>query len=782
MSTTSDARIGTTLAGYRIERLLGRGGMSVVYLAEDTRLGRRVALKLIAPELAADDRFRERFLRESRIAASLDHSNVVPIYEAGEADGLLYIAMRYVEGTSLKAVIARDRALSPRRALDIVGQAAGALDLAHARGLVHRDVKPANILLAAEDARGGTLHVYLSDFGLTKQASTESGLTETGQFVGTAEYIAPEQIEHGEVGARSDVYALACVLFECLTGEPPFRRDSLMALLWAHVHDPPPSASERRRELQPAIDRVLARGMAKAPRDRFATCGTLVAAARMAVSLATPAPSRPKRVTRRPALALAGLAAAAAVAALAIGAAVLLRDGEATAGPTTRLELDSLQRIDPETSRLAATVPLGSSLQRVALGGGTAWVLDVDGRYRRVSVAEDSATGTGTTAGVASGIAFGFGSVWIANRDGATATTATVTEVDPASGRARRVVPVAVLQRIPNAPTLWGVVADAESRAVWVAAPFELALKRIRPRLGTLVATVEVGDSPPFQLAAGEGAIWATTSFGVLRVDPRRNRLAARVQLPFDPRDIAVGAGAVWIANGTGNSVWVLDPDTNRVVDRIPVGLEPVAIAVGAGTVWVANRRGGSVSRIDPRRGEVTATIEVGGRPEDVAVGPAGVWAAVHRPFAGADGELSDAEYTAAVRSIADVAVGLGYRAFESLYRIIGARDPVPADFETSAPPQLGHEVVAINEAQIEELSKLDPPRAFAADHDRYLSGLRELGRLHEQFAAQIERVQFPQAYDSMNAIDTFALRLRSELSPRFREIVPRHALAFFSY
>jgi serine/threonine-protein kinase len=778
MAATSDARVGTTLAGYRIERLLGRGGMSVVYLAEDVRLDRRVALKLIAPELAADDRFRERFLRESRIAASLDHSNVIPIYEAGEADGVLYIAMRYVEGTSLKAVIARDRALSPRRALDIVGQAASALDLAHARGLVHRDVKPANILLAAEDARGGALHVYLSDFGLTKHASTDSGLTETGQFVGTAEYIAPEQIEHAEVGAWSDVYALTCVLFECLTGEPPFRRDSLMALLWAHVHDPPPAASERRRELPPAIDRVLARGMAKSPRDRFATCGTLVAAARMAVSLAAPAPSRLERVTRRPALALAGLAAVAAVAALAIGAAVLLRDGEATAGPTTRLDLDSLQRIDPATSRLAATVPLGSSIRRVAVGGGTAWALDLGGRYRRVSVADDRSTGTGTTAGVASGIAFGFGSVWIANRDGSTATTGVLTEVDPATGRAQRVVPVSVSQRVPNEPTFADVVADPGSRSLWVAAPFELALKRVRPRLGTLVATVPTGTTTPRALAAGAGSIWATTAFGIVRVDPSRNEVVARVPLDFDPRDVAVGEGAVWIANGTGNSVWVLDPETNRVVDRIPVGLEPMAIAVGHGAVWVANRRDGTVSRIDPGRGEVTETIDVGGHPEDVAVGPGGVWVAAHRPFAGADGKLTEAEYTAAVRAIADATASLAYGAYESLYRILNARDPVPSDFEALTPPTLGHEVVAINQAQIEELSKLEPPSAFAADHDRYISGLRELGRVHEQLAGEIERVEFPNAYQTMDAINTFALRLRFELSPRFRELVPRYPLS----
>ena len=779
MAMTHDERLGTTLAGYRIERLLGRGGMSVVYLAEDLRLGRRVALKLIAPDLAADDRFRERFLRESRVAASLDHSNVIPIYEAGEAHGLLYIAMRFVEGTDLKSVLGRTGRLSVAMSLDLVGQAASALDLAHARGLVHRDVKPANILLADEDERGRGLHVYLSDFGLTKQASSESGLTDTGQFVGTAEYIAPEQIEHGDVGAWSDVYALSCVLFECLTGGPPFRRDSLMAMLWAHVHDPPPAASERRGGLPPVVDPVLARGMAKSPGDRYPSCGALVTAARGALSLgaAQQRRSRLEPLARKPAVALAGLAAVAAAVAAVVGL-MLLRGDEAGAGPTTVPAVDSLQRIDPATNRLAATVPLGSVVWRVAAGEGSVWALDLDGRYRRVSVATNRAVGTGTTAGLASGIGVGFGAVWIANREGSTATSGTVTQVDPANGRARRVIPVPVSQRVPSEPTFADVVADPASGSVWVASPFELALKRIRPTLGTLVATVATGRTTPRQLAAGEGGVWATTNFGVLRVDPSRNAVVARVALPFDPRDIAVGAGAVWITSGTGHSVWVVDPATNRVVDRIPVGREPMGVAVGQRAVWVANRRDGTVSRIDPERGAVTATIRVGGHPEDVAVGSDGIWVAVHRPFAGADGELSEPEYAAAVRAITNDTSELAARAFESLYRLLRARDPVAPDVRLATPPQLGHEVVAINEGQLAYLAALEPPAAFAADHDRYVSGLREFGRLHARLAAELELAQFPQAYNTINAINTYALQVRSDLSPRFRELVPRTPLA----
>jgi YVTN family beta-propeller protein len=778
MSATSDTRLGTTLAGYRIERLLGRGGMSVVYLAEDMRLGRRVALKLIAADLCSDPRFRERFLRESRIAASLDHSNVIPIYEAGEADGALYIAMRYVDGTELKSVIARDGALDPDVALDLLGQAAGALDVAHARGLVHRDVKPANVLLADEDG-SGPRHVYLADFGLTKQASSESGLTETGQFVGTADYIAPEQIEHGDVGAWTDVYALACVLFECLTGEPPFRRDALMSLLWAHVHDPPPAASERRSELPRELDAVIARGMAKAPRERYPTCGALVAAAREALGFDAPTkvPRTLGRISRRPALVLAGLALAAAAAAAALGVLLLGRGEDAAAEPTTTPGVDSLQRIDPATGLLAATVPLGSSVRRVAVGGRSVWALDVASRYRRVDRATNSLAGTGTTAGVPSGIAVGFGSVWIANRDGPTATTGTVTQVDPRSGRATRVIPIPVSQRVPNEPTFADVVADPASGALWVAAPFELALKRIRPRLGSLVATVPVGATTPRRLAVGGDAVWATTAFGAVRVDPARNTVTASVRLPFDPRDIAVGGGAVWIANGTGNSIWVVDPATARVVDRIAVGVEPMGVAVGAGSVWVANRGDGTVSRIDPKRGAVSATIRVGGFPEDVAVGPSDVWVVTHRAFAGADDVLSEREYLDAVETISNDATGLAYAALEPLYRVLKPRVRVPADLEP-VPPQLGREVVAINAAQVAALSRLEPPDRFAADHARYVAGLRRLGRLHERLAHALERRQNPTADNTTNNINTFVLELRHGLSPAFRRVVPRHPLA----
>jgi serine/threonine-protein kinase len=296
----TDPRIGTVLAGYRIESMLGRGGMSVVYLAEDLRLKRRAALKVLAPELAQDASFRERFIAESELAAGLDHPNVIPIFEAGEADGVLFIAMRYVESTDLKALIQREGRLATERALSIVGQTASALDAAHRQGLVHRDVKPANILVAEGQGAGGADHVYLADFGLTKRAQQRTGLTRTGQFVGTVDYVAPEQIEGKEIDGRTDEYALACVLYECLTGDSPYPKDDETAVLIAHLMDPVPSVRAIRPDLPEAFDRVLQAGMAKLKESRFPDCVSFVKAANEALRGATPA-TMPPPATFQPA-------------------------------------------------------------------------------------------------------------------------------------------------------------------------------------------------------------------------------------------------------------------------------------------------------------------------------------------------------------------------------------------------------------------------------------------------------------------------------------------------
>jgi serine/threonine protein kinase len=274
---SDNTRIGATVAGYRIESLIGRGGMSIVYLAEHVRLGRQVALKLLAPSLSVDADFRERFSFESRRAAEIDHPNVVPIYDAGEADGQLYIAMRYIAGCDLKTLIRREGSLGVARTLFLLEQTADALDAAHERNLIHRDVKPANILVAEPADR-----VYLTDFGVVKHNGSQ-GLTKTGFVLGTIDYAAPEQIEGLPVDARTDVYALGCVLYECLVGQAPFERDGELAVMHAHLVQPPPRLSSVLPSLPKGLDAVIATAMAKSKDDRYPSCGDLLAATRQAV-------------------------------------------------------------------------------------------------------------------------------------------------------------------------------------------------------------------------------------------------------------------------------------------------------------------------------------------------------------------------------------------------------------------------------------------------------------------------------------------------------------------
>ncbi|MGE4426559.1 MAG: serine/threonine-protein kinase [Solirubrobacteraceae bacterium] len=272
---------GATVEGYRVDEQLGRGGMGVIYRATQITLDRTVALKVVAPELAGTEAFRERFKREARLAAQLDHPHVVPIYEAGETGGELFLAMRFVDGHDLATVIRTERRLDPTRAVRIIEQTASALDAAHARGLVHRDVKPANVLL---EGRPTGEHAYLTDFGLVRAMDEEERrLTGTGTFMGSADYVPPEQILGGSTDARSDGYALTCVLYAALTGTPPFRRDNETATLTAQVREPPPNASEARPDLGTRFDALFRRGLAKVPEDRFGSAGELAAAARSAL-------------------------------------------------------------------------------------------------------------------------------------------------------------------------------------------------------------------------------------------------------------------------------------------------------------------------------------------------------------------------------------------------------------------------------------------------------------------------------------------------------------------
>jgi hypothetical protein len=269
---------GETLAGYRIEAVAGVGGMGVVYRATQLSLERRVALKVLSTTLVGNSRFRERFRLEGRHAAALDHPNIIPVYEAGESNGLMFIAMRFVDGPTLADMIMQ-QALSGRETLRVLEAIASALDAAHESGLIHRDVKPHNILLTA----GG--HPYLADFGITKGAQN-SGLTNSGDFVGSVSYVSPEQIEGRDVTPASDIYSLTAVLFHCLTGTLPYDHDTEAALMHAHLFAPPPTISGLGIQTPPALDEIIARGMAKRPEDRFAAAPALIDACRGVLSSA----------------------------------------------------------------------------------------------------------------------------------------------------------------------------------------------------------------------------------------------------------------------------------------------------------------------------------------------------------------------------------------------------------------------------------------------------------------------------------------------------------------
>ncbi|MGH2949154.1 MAG: serine/threonine-protein kinase, partial [Solirubrobacteraceae bacterium] len=304
--TRGDPRIGTVIAGYRMEERIGRGGMGVVYRAEHLNLRRRAAIKIIAPDLAESEGFRERFTREARIAAALQHPNIVTVYDAGEVEGLLYLAMQYIEGDDLSAMLRADGRLRPYRAVDVCRQVAAALDAAHAMGLIHRDVKPANVLIEGRTA-------FLTDFGLTKRLEgTRTQLTRAGDVVGTIHYVAPEQIEGTQVSARSDVYSLGCLLYHCLTGQVPFQRETDVAVIYAHLSEEPTRLSSLRPDLPEGLDAVIAKALDKSPDRRFGSCGDMIAAARAVMDAAGPlgeSTARGSLTTATPAMRVAAAAA-----------------------------------------------------------------------------------------------------------------------------------------------------------------------------------------------------------------------------------------------------------------------------------------------------------------------------------------------------------------------------------------------------------------------------------------------------------------------------------------
>jgi DNA-binding beta-propeller fold protein YncE len=391
-----DLRAGVYVAGYRLEERIGQGGMAAVFRAHDQRLDRLVALKILAPSLAADEAFRQRFIRESRAAAAVDDPHIIPVFAAGESDGVLFIAMRLVRGGDVRSLIDRAGPLPASRAAEIILQAASALDAAHARGLVHRDVKPANMLLEASQSADRPDHVYLSDFGLSKASLAVTGLTATGQFLGTLDYVAPEQIEGRPVDGRTDQYGLACAAFELLTGAPPFRRRDSVSVMYAQLNEPPPPVGPRRPDLPAAVDAVIGRALAKSAADRYATCREFATALQRALGPGVggrdSAPQHPVTEVARPVSStpaeqeLAGAAPAPPSAGAGFTAAASYPAAEVTspgtappsagAGPTLRHDADG-QGLPQAVRRRwwRSPVPVAGICVAVLLAGGGAYAL-----------------------------------------------------------------------------------------------------------------------------------------------------------------------------------------------------------------------------------------------------------------------------------------------------------------------------------------------------------------------------------------------------------------------
>lgn len=559
--------------------------MGTVYLAKGIATGQHIALKMLAPELARDERFRRRFLRESELAGKLDHPHVVPTLAFGEHEGTLYLAMVYIEGVDLRSLLRSQGRLEPQRVLYLIEEIAGALDSAHAAGLVHRDVKPGNVLVA--QTNDGE-HAFICDFGLARHVSSVSSLTSERGFVGTIDYVPPEQIEGGTIDGRADVYSLGCVLYECLVGAAPFDRDSELSVLFAHLNDPPPRITELRPELPAAFDAVFETALAKSPDERYSTCAQLVGAARAA--------SAGRALSTRRGRRWRGFGAAAGILLMVgiIAALTATRGSHAqrAAAPVEALGLapNALNLLDARTGRVTGRVQLASQrdfsnpVGDVVLAGRFAWaVLGPEQRLVRVDLA------TRKVAGVvklpwAPGqrLAVGGGVIWVPQDFGST-----VLGIDRQTGRIVRRLTV-------TGGGITGVAYGAGS--LWLAQ--DRAIIRVDPGTGHTLRRYSTGSR---WLVFSDGALWAAdpSSGLVTKIDPVENRVVAETKLHPWITDLAVGGGVVWVAVTPDNTVFKLSTADLSVQGSSPAGADPERISFGGGRLWIANTAGGAVSLVD---------------------------------------------------------------------------------------------------------------------------------------------------------------------------------------
>jgi serine/threonine-protein kinase len=586
---TRELHVGSPVLGYQVEALVGRGGMGVVYRVFDPALHRHVALKLIAPELALDETFRERFLQESRAVAALEHPNVVPVYSAGQLEDTLYLAMRYVEGSDLRRLLA-EGPLEPERALGICAQIAAALDAAHERGLVHRDVKPSNILVEDGD------RVYLGDFGLSRRLDASG--PAPGSSLGTIAYVAPEQIRGDPLDGSADVYSLACVLYECLTGHPPFRGSTDVAVLFAHLEEQPPTL--------PELETVLATGLAKDPDDRYPTCTAMVEEARRALGL------EPRR-SWWPLVALV----AALLAAVAVGVALIAN----RSGTSARVPSGRLVSIDARSGSVGQEMRVGDQPDGVAAGGGQVWVTTAgDQGLWKVDLATGAAAQPISVGTDPRNVVLTHSYAWVGVDDH-------VQRFDRASGG----FPVSV-----DAPGDAAYLA-ADSNRVWVAGDrvYQLRSRNLysvkRPRLMANIPNPAHENEVRIRwamngIAAGPDGVWMIGDGSDQRLwrvhgGPRR-----AVELGFPPSGVASGDRAVWVTDQLDDQLARIDPATMHITKLIKVGPEPMAVVAARSGVWVANAIDDTVWRIDPQQGKVMK-VHVGFSPTALAADGNRIWA-----------------------------------------------------------------------------------------------------------------------------------------------------------
>jgi serine/threonine protein kinase/DNA-binding beta-propeller fold protein YncE len=623
----AEISIGSVLGGYRIEGVAGEGGMGRVYRSTQIALNRQVALKVIMPELAHEADFRARFTREAELAASIDHPNVIPVYEAGEAEGRLFIAMRWVDGTDLRSVIVRDGPLGAGRVVAIVEQVAAALDGAHRGGLVHRDVKPANVMLTSVH---GQEHVYLTDFGLTKRAESAPALTRTGAFVGTPDYMPPEQIQGQRPDARTDVYALGCLLFQALTGRPPYDRDTEIAKMYAHLHDPPPSVVAAAPAAPAGLDGVVSRALAKQPDDRYPSAGDLARAARAALTGALP--SQPERSLAT------GLAAPAALGPTAPGIDETALAGgpgptaaptppsatpppatppPATPPPATPPPATPPPATPPPATPAPATPPPATpppepgptAMPGAPAPGPTAatpppppTAPPPERRPRRAlpfALAGLVALGAVVAALAAAGV-FSGGDEEPPADDAADGTEQTPPPRTPPK--------VAATIRAGNGPD--GIAVDGNT--VWVSNSRGGTLTRLDTQLNSAVGNrIPVGANPD-EVEAADGVVWVsnTDDGTVTRVDAGSGE-TTDVAVGLGPEGLSLGEQLLWVANGDSDSVSRVDRAAATLLDPpIAVQNKPIGIFVGENTVWVTNSFSGTVTRIDSSTAEIIGTTD----------------------------------------------------------------------------------------------------------------------------------------------------------------------------